>query len=91
MKRKFIVLLLTLGICFSFVACNKESYYGNVGEIRSEFIKIPNTDLAYDVSTKIVYIADYTYYGNYVHSAYYAPNGLPYRYDAVSNKLVEIE
>ena len=48
-------------------------------------------NLHYDLATRVVYRANYTYMGNHVFIPYIAPNGLPYRYDVENNKLVEIE
>jgi hypothetical protein len=52
---------------------------------------VPNTSLVYDANTKIVYMANYTYYGNYVYTAYIAENGLPYKYNTQTSSLEEIE
>ena len=44
--------------------------------------------LVYDSNTKIVYIRQYTYSGNYVYTLYLSENGLPYKYD--DGKLIEV-
>ena len=51
-------------------------------------------DLYYDTNTKIVYILfnECTGYSRRGYmSPYYAPNGMPYTYDASTNTLKEIE
>lgn len=44
----------------------------------------------YDSATKIVYRSNYVYSGNSVYVPYYAPNGLPYRYNPETNTFEEI-
>lgn len=51
-------------------------------------------DLYYDAQTNVVYMMfgdTKGYHGYGYMSAYYAPNGLPYLYDANNQVLVEIE
>ena len=49
--------------------------------------------LYYDANTNIVYFWNEMYYGNCstMPSPYYAPNGLPYKYNSQTNTLYEIE
>ncbi len=53
------------------------------------FVDIGN-NLVYDSATRIVYIENYTYAANRVYVPYYAPNGLPYRYNPETNIFEEI-
>lgn len=48
-------------------------------------------DLYYDSATRIVYLKYITMGGYSYLSAYYAPNGLPYRYNPEINTFEEIE
>lgn len=52
---------------------------GYVGESSGDVLK-------YDTTTGIVYIDGY-----YVFTPYYAPNGLPYKYNPETNELEEIK
>lgn len=98
MKKKFLVGLIGCMLTFSLVGCSSEQSVSvnvsNSDNISSnqfgKFVDIGN-DLVYDSATRIVYIEDYTYYGNMVHCPYYAPNGLPYRYNPETNTFEEIE
>lgn len=95
MKRKLIlILLLSLALtgCAAsteVVAINTNSTelsnnsFGTLTEIAG--------NLYYDTATLIVYKRNYTYYGYPVDIPYYAPNGLPYRYNPTTNTLEEIE
>ena len=58
--------------------------------MKKMFIDIGN-DLVYDSATRIVYIEEHTYYNYNTYCPYYAPNGLPYKYNAETNTLEEIE
>jgi hypothetical protein len=71
------------------ISC-KSKNYGVVGGTSVQFVEIPSTDLVYDINTKIVYLAEITYGSNYVHSAFFASNGLPYKYNVELNELEEI-
>lgn len=102
MKKSFktivIALVLTIAVCLSLAACTVADpatsvtpaptlYYGRFAEVPHE------EDLYYDPETQIVYYirqkgAGYARYG-YM-SPYYAPNGLPYKYDTDTQTLVEI-
>lgn len=48
---------------------------------------VGNSELIYDVDTKIVYIKTEGYYSYYTLCPYYAENGLPYRYDTETGSL----
>lgn len=97
MKKKLLVCLIGCILAFSLVGCSSETVQVNVSNndnISSnqfgQFIDIGD-GLVYDSATRIVYIEDYTYMNNYVHCPYYAPNGLPYRYNPETNTFEEIE
>lgn len=93
MKRKLILLLLSLTLtgCANteIVTINTNSTelsndsFGTLAKIAGDFY--------YDTATLIVYKHHFTYNGNYVDVPYYAPNGLPYRYNTKTNTLEEIE
>lgn len=96
MKRILLITLICIFI-FSLVGCsNPEVVQVNVSNTEDlssnqfgNFIKIGD-DLVYDSATNIVYRANYTYMGNNVYIPYYAPNGLPYKYNPETNTLEEI-
>ena len=96
MNKKMICLIGCI-LAFSLGSCgSSEPVQVNVsnGENLSsnrlaQFVDI-GYDLVYDSATRIVYIEEYTYHGNMVHCPYYAPNGLPYRYNPETNTLEEI-
>lgn len=46
-------------------------------------------DLYYDAATRIVYFKNHNSYGG-SYTPYYAPNGLPYRYNPETNTFEEI-
>ncbi len=94
--KKIIAFFLTVLLCISLCACaepvTREPSKGI--ENFAGFFAIPGKNgLYYDGDTKIVYIifkecAGYDGYG--FMSPYYAPNGLPYLYDASNRVLTEI-
>ena len=53
------------------------------------FVTIGN-NLVYDTSTRVVYIKNITYHAYVIYTPYYAPNGLPYRYNPETNTFEEI-
>lgn len=95
MRNKIIVLILTVFLVFCLVGCG--AYTGAKSYATSTSGRLQPTMtkyLYYDTNTKIVYIlfnecSGYSGYG-YM-SPYYAPNGMPYTYDASTNTLKEIE
>ena len=96
MKRKLLAMVFSCFIALSLVGCSAEPVHVNVSNSESvhsnqfgEFVKIGN-NLYYDSATRIVYIKNYTYMDNYVYTPYYAPNGLPYRYNPEINTFEEI-
>lgn len=96
MRNKIIALILTVFLVFCLAGCSATSA-GSKGYTTRTNGRLQPTmmqDLYYDTNTKIVYIlfnerAGYSDYG-YM-SPYYAPNGMPYTYDASTNTLKEIE
>lgn len=90
MKKKIVILILM--ICFLISGCSAEgskNYTSHTGLMQVS----GRENQYYDPETQIVYILfnEYSGYIGYGYmSAYYAPNGLPYRYDPLSNELMEI-
>lgn len=94
MRNKIITLILTVFLVFCLAGCGvatgSKSYATNTGgRLQPTMMQ----DLYYDTNIKIVYIlfnecAGYSGYG-YM-SPYYAPNGMPYVYNAQTNSLEEI-
>lgn len=70
------------------VNTNSTDISANVGF--GNFINIGDSDFVYDSATRIIYIDQYTYNAHYVKVPYYAPNGLPYRYNPATNTFEEI-
>ena len=96
MKKIFCGLLAVI-LCFGLCGC-EETIPSTINETSESFIgfsAIPGeSNLYYDVDTKIVYIIfkERKGYGGYgFMSPYYAPNGFPYQYDANERTLVEID
>lgn len=104
MKRKlFILLTATLLFSSTLVGCsspsnvvvnveNKENL-NNIIIGKSALIEIDD-GLYYDSTTRIVYWWNGLLNGSYsatTPSPYYAPNGLPYRYNPETNTLEEIK
>ena len=98
MKRNLIILLTAILLSCSLSGCgsetvvavnveNEEDLNGVVFGIDA-LISIGN-GLWYDSTTRIVY---FKYYSNGLTiSPYYAPNGLPYKYNPETNTFEEIE
>lgn len=95
MKRKLFAVVLSCFITVSLVGCTSVPvnvdvsnsggiYYNQFGH----FVKIGG-HLYYDPATRIVYIRNLNSYGS-SYTPYYAPNGLPYRYDPETNMFEEI-
>lgn len=91
MKKKLIAFVLALCLTFILIGCgNQENEYSVIISLTHTKYK----NIYYDERTKIVYFMlnqSSGYHGYGYMSAYYAPNGLPYLYDAESGELVEIE
>lgn len=97
--KKILVALIGLILIFLLTSCACESQHIDVNVSNSENISSNNFgsfinidgNLVYDSATRIVYVKSYTYNNNYTYTPYYAPNGLPYRYDPITNTLKEIK
>ena len=97
MEKKIITILLSCLCILYLIGCTEPTpVYINVEnkENLSEgnfcvFVPIGG-DLVYDSVTRIVYIKNPTASLCYVYTAYYAPNGLPYRYNPETNTFEEI-
>lgn len=98
MKNKVVIIFVALFLFFIvlLIGCAETTTLNVEGKgiVQSpEFVNIcgGNVLLNYDTSTGIVYIKNYTHSGNYVYTLYYAPNGLPYRYNSETNMFEEID
>lgn len=98
MKKKLLVGLIGCVLAFSLVGCNETPISVNVENKeelndvtlgKSNLLEIGN-NLFYDSATGIIYMRCRNSYGD-SYSAYYAPNGLPYRYNSETNTFEEIE
>lgn len=93
--KKIIAILLAFLLCVNLAACG--TYEGSKDyPSRTGFVEIAGKrNLYYDPDTKIVYIifneSSGGYHGYGYMSPYYAPNGLPYLYDANNQTLFEID
>lgn len=102
MKKKLLVGLIGCMLVFSLVGCGETTTLNvnveNDKELSSttlgkgNLLEIGN-NLYYDSATRIVYFWNgYTYTDwSTTPSAYYAPNGLPYRYNPETNTFEEIK
>lgn len=100
MKNKLIKIICVCTLLFSLTGCSPATQVSvnveNVEQLhnvilgKDSFVEIGN-GLCYDTATRIIYVkidgvGGYSYF-----SAYYAPNGLPYRYNPETNTFEEIE
>lgn len=102
MKRNILIVLM-IAVFLPFVSgCEQGVVTVNMGTDGNETVsKVAGTDaliligggLYYDPVTKIVYFWNGSSGGYYatMPSPYYAPNGLPYKYDVESNSFEEIK
>ena len=102
MVKKILIPVMIIGLLFTgcsqekLVAVNMENSENIHGELlgKDALIYI-GTYLYYDQTTRIVYwwngVLATGYNCGITPTAYYAPNGLPYRYDPATNTLEEIE
>lgn len=92
--KRIITLVIGLVLCVSLCACAPSAGSKNY-TTTSGLIEITGqNNLYYDSNTKIVYFIfnEYSGYVGYGYmSPYYAPNDLPYRYDANNQTLIEID
>ena len=99
MKRILIIVATILFSSFSLIGCNTVELNVNMeGKVINTqsggFIPICDKPipLSYDEMTRIVYIRNRSSgYHTYVYTSYYAPNGLPYRYNPETNTFEEIK
>ena len=97
MKNKLMATLLSCALTLPLFGCGTvEPVQVNVSNSTSisshqfgTFVSI-GSNLVYDPATRIVYRQNYTHGSRYVYIPYYAPNGLPYRYDPETNTFEEI-
>lgn len=92
MKKKILVLIAAVLLCFSLTACATNVSGSTISHAGMVSIEGEDT-LYYDPSTRIVYIMFEEYCGNMGYgfmSPYYADNGLPYQYDVATKTLVKI-
>lgn len=94
--KKILTMIITFVLTMQLIACgavepvqvnveNNNIFAGTLGEL----VEISSL-LLYDPATRIVYrINDHAYGVTYV--PYYAPNGLPYRYNPETNTFEEID
>ena len=103
MKKRLLVGLIGCVLAFSLVGCGEKTTINVNVENSSELsgttlgvdslIEIGNR-LYYDSTTRIVYWWNGRMNMNYMDTTptpYYAPNGLPYRYNPTTNTFEEIE
>lgn len=101
--KKFLVIILIIVIVLSLVACAPVDTSSNAsnGENETRYMlgKSAMIELGdglwYDSTTRIVYwwngCLKYQYNYSTTPSPYYAPNGLPYRFDPENNRFEEID
>lgn len=97
MRKKLMAIILSCILILSLTGCGAvEPVQVNVSNSENissnqfgKFVSIVN-NLVYDSATRIVYRKNYTSSGYYVYIPYYAPNGLPYRYNPETNTFEEI-
>lgn len=100
MKKRLLVGLIGCMLAFSLVGCGETTTISvnveNSEELSSptlgkdNLISIGN-NLYYDSATRIVYLKNNTYDVRCVFTAYYAPNGLPYKYNPETSTFEEIK
>ncbi len=105
MKKRFVILMVCLGIIFCMSGCFEEpdrsisvsvrpneNANGEKQNIGPDTLKEIGCGLYYDVNTNIVYWWNGAFFGypSATPSPYYASNGLPYKYNPETNALEEI-
>ena len=92
--KKITMFMVTICLALCLTACTFAGSKNYTDRTSGRFIAVPmQTDLYYDINTKIVYVifnecAGSSGYG-YM-SPYYADNGKPYKYNVEKNCLEEI-
>lgn len=93
MRKKLLFVPLLACMTLGLVGCGEDT---DVSDSETRFSKIQSivsssySNLVYDIATKDVYFSDRTSDCYYVHSAYFAPNGKPFRYNIETGNLEEI-
>ena len=82
MKNKLLI-FLCVSILLSFSGCRVESGQANVKTNDTVTVKSLGTD-------NLINIGGYLYYDSTTKIVYFAPNGLPYKYEPETNTFVEI-
>ena len=104
MRKRLFAILVAVFLIFSLVGCGETTTttlnvnVENSGELSSNtlgkqsFVEI-GSGLFYDPTTRIVYMVNgvTTGYESKTYCPYYAPNGLPYRYNPETNTFEEIK
>lgn len=98
--KKIVMLIVCVFMicCLTVIGCDTDSFYHetlNVSLSNNQNIclqRIKDT-IYYDTRTSIVYFWNGYNYSNAASmpSPYYAPNGLPYKWDPITEKLEEID
>lgn len=102
MKKIISLFILSLFIMLNLSSCGASPIYVNTNNGENSqtnkigtFINIgiigSGDYLCYDEMTQIVYLNQVTYNGYNIYTPYYAPNGLPYRYNPITNTFEEID
>ena len=100
LKKNLLILCVTVVTLFSFSGCScSQPVQANVSNSENingtSFGKDVLTEIGnglyYDSTTRIVYLMFYKTGGYGYMSPYYAPNGLPYKYNPETNTFEEIE
>ena len=100
MNKKLAICLIGCILAFSLASCGETTLNVNVensSNLNSNTLGIQSfveigSGLSYDSATRIVYMVN-GYNGTYeskTYCPYYAPNGLPYRYNPETNTFEEI-
>lgn len=101
MSKKLLICLMSCILLFSLVGCGETTTLNvnveNSDKLNSStlgkqsFIEI-GSGLSYDSATRIVYMVNGINggYESKTYCPYYAPNGLPYRYNPETNTFEEI-
>ena len=102
-KRKLLILSTSLLFCCSLAGCGENTVFVNVEDKedihnttlgKDSLIEIGN-GLYYDSTTRIVYwwngVIEFGSNCSTTPSPYYAPNGLPYKYNPETNTFEEIK
>ena len=102
MRKRLFAILAACVLTFSLAGCGKTTTLNvnveNSGELsgnilgKQSFVEIGGR-LYYDSTTRIVYMVSgsNTGYESKTYCPYYAPNGLPYRYNPKTNTFEEIK